>query len=336
MDRIGAVGLVLIAVLCFAIQDVIVKFTSGTVSMWQMQVIRSIAVVVLLTGLMMVTRRPQDLLPSNWLWPLVRSSFMAVAYLGFYASLPYLSLAKAASTFFISPMLITLFAALFLGEPIGPRRIAAVLVGFVGVLLIVQPGMDGWTPWALLPVGSALGYALAVVLTRWRCQTEPGFSLTMVNAWMNGVIGAIGLAVVPALAVSPELRAEHGFLLSAWLPIGWVVLGLIIATALTHIAGAILSVRAYQLGEASRLAPMEYSYLVLMALFGLAIWGTVPEATTLGGMALICSAGGFIAWREGRPARPRIQQSAEVPWTPDHPHVEAPPPDNVLDNRAVR
>lgn len=335
MERLGPTILILTAVLCFACQDVIVKVIAPHVSLWQMQVVRSVAVVVLMTGLMMVTRRPQDLLPSNWRWPLIRAGFMAVAYLGFYASLPYISLAKAASAFFISPMLITVLAAIFLGEPIGPRRIMAVLVGFAGVVLIVQPGMDGWTPMALLPVGSAFGYACAVVLTRWRCQSEPGFSLTMVNAWLNGAIGAIGLAIIPGLAVTHEMRSEHAFLLEGWLPMGWFVLMLIILVAITHIAGAILSVKAYQIGEASRLAPIEYSYLVLMALFGLAIWGTVPDWSTLAGMALICGAGGFVAWREGRPARPQMQQSTEVPWTPDHPHVET-PPEVVLDRQTAR
>ncbi|MFK7942433.1 MAG: DMT family transporter [Paracoccaceae bacterium] len=186
------------------------------------------------------------------------------------------------------------------------------------MLFVVQPGLDGWSPWALLPVVAAMAYASGVILTRWRCQNDPGFSLTIVNAWVNGAAGALGLMLLPLLTVSAPMQQQHPFLLTGWLEIDALLLGLVVATAVTHIAGALSSVKAYQIGEASRLAPFEYSYLVLMAGFGFAIWGTVPEQTTFIGMALIIASGAFIAWREGRPPRPRVQQNAEVPWTPKH------------------
>ena len=318
MSNMRAIGLILSAMLWFAIQDVIVKFTAEDVSLWQMQVIRSISIIVLVTALLTFLGRPSEITPVRWRWPFVRGLFMSVAYLGFYASLPYISLAKAASAFFISPMLITLLAAIFLGEGIGPRRIAAVLVGFIGVLFIVQPGLEGWNPYALLPVAAAFAYASGIVLTRWRCQNDPGFSLTMVNAWINGAVGGIAVLLLPFMDVPPEMQAEHSFVLSGWQPLTPLLLALIVATAVTHLAGALSAIKAYQIGEASRLAPFEYSYLVVMAVFGYAIWGTVPEDATLIGMALIFAAGGFIAWREGRPPRPRVQQNAEIPWTPEH------------------
>lgn len=318
MTNLRAIGLVLTAMLWFSIQDVVVKFTADQVSLWQMQVIRSVAIILMVTALLTALGRPAEITPVRWRWPFVRGLFMCVAYLGFYASLPYISLAKAASAFFISPMLITVLAAVFLGEGIGPRRIIAVVVGFSGVLFIVQPGMAGWSPYALLPVGSAFAYAAGVILTRWRCQNDPGFSLTMVNAWINGVVGGLVLLVLPLLTIPAELQAEHLFILSGWLDLTPVLLGLVVLTAATHLAGALSSVKAYQIGEASRLAPFEYSYLVMMAVFGFLIWGTVPDPATLTGMTLICASGAFIAWREGRPPRPRVQQSAEIPWTPEH------------------
>ena len=329
MTNLRAIGLVLSAMVFFAVQDVIVKFTADQVSLWQMQVIRSTAIIVLIVIVLGALGRPQDLTPVRWRWPFIRGLFMAAAYLLFYAALPYLSLAKAASAFFISPMLITVFAALFLGEGIGPRRIAAVLVGFVGVLFIVQPGFEGWSPWALMPVGAALAYALAVVLTRWRCQEDPGFSLTTVNALINGAIGVIGVLLIPLLPLTAAVKTEHTFILSGWLDLNLALVVLVISTAVTHICGALASVKAYQIGEASRLAPFEYSYLVLMAVFGFLIWGTVPTGPTLIGMVLICGSGAFIAWREGRPPRPRVQQSAEIPWTPAHLDEEPSMPDDL-------
>ena len=319
MNSLGAIGLVISAMLFFAIQDVIVKFAADDVSLWQMQVVRSLAILAILSGFLGLTKRGDELTPASaWTWPILRAVFMCAAYLAFYAALPYVPLATAASAFFISPMLITVLAAIFLGEGIGPRRIIAVILGFAGVLLIVKPGLEGWTPMALLPVGAALAYALAVVLTRWRCREDPGFSLTMVNALINGALGALGVALIPLLPMTGEMRDAHAFLLEGWMEAGPAILALVALTAVTHIIGAVAAVRAYQIGEASRLAPFEYVYLVFMGLFGYLIWDTVPDTLTLIGMTLICTSGAFIAWREGRPPRPRVQQNAEIPWTPEH------------------
>lgn len=317
MNNIRAISLVLVAMVFWSTQDVLVKFTADQVSLWQMQIIRSGAILFMIFGILWGLGRRQDFTPVRWRWPFVRALFMCTAYLAFYASLPYISLAKAASAFFISPILITVLAAVFLGEGIGPRRLIAVFVGFAGVLCIVQPGLDGWTPVTLLPVGAAGCYAAGVILTRWRCREDPGFSLTMVNGLVNGAVGLLVLLLLPVLQIPEDMRAEHVFVLSGWFDLAPLLLGLVLLTAVTHIVGALASVTAYQIGEASRLAPFEYVYLVFMGLFGYAIWGTVPEPGTMIGMALICGSGGFIAWREGRPPRPRVQQNAEIPWTPE-------------------
>jgi hypothetical protein len=77
------------------------------------------------------------------------------------------------------------------------------------------------------------------------------------------------------------------------------------------------SVRAYQIEDASRIAPFEYSYLMLMPIYDVVLWGNWPQPLTLVGMALICGAGVFVAWREGRPPRPQVHPRGEDPWTPD-------------------
>lgn len=314
-----AVAMIITAMACFSVQDVVVKLVASEVSLWQMQAIRSVAVGILLGMAVFALGRTRELWPRRLFWPLVRAVLMCGAYLCFYAALPYLDLAKAASAFFIGPLLITVFAALLLGEPIGPRRIIAVVVGFIGVLFIVQPGMEGWKPVAVLPVAAAFCYAFGVVLTRWRCREDPGFALTMVHNLLYALIGVLGLLVIGLVPVSDEVKAANPFLTSGWLPLALPVLFWLLLTACTHIGGVLTSIWAYQRAEASRLAPFEYSYLVMMGAMDYLIWGVLPTEATLAGMLLICGAGGFVAWREGRPARPRIQQNAELPWTPDEP-----------------
>ncbi|GMG82200.1 DMT family transporter [Paralimibaculum aggregatum] len=316
--RLGATPLILIAMTGFALQDVTVKLVAGSISIWQMQLIRSAAVLGLLVVVVHLLGRRHELIPTRWRWPLLRALVMTGAYLMFYSSLPFLPLAEAGAAFYVGPLLITLLAALLLGEPIGPRRVAAVIAGFLGVLMIVRPGMEGFRAAALLPVGAATCYALAVVMTRWRCRDQPSFALTFTHNLLYTGLGGLGILAVPLLGLAPESRAAWPFLLEGWLPLGGLALVLLLATAVTHLVGMLASLAAYKAAEASRIAPFEYAYLPMMGALDLAIWGAVPDPLSLAGMALIVGAGMFVAWREGRPVRPRVQFRGETPWTPDH------------------
>lgn len=312
-----AIALILVAMLGFALQDVAVKVVAADTSIWQMQLIRSAAVLAMLALTVRLLGRQGELIPTRWRWPVLRAAIMAGAYLFFYGSLPFLSLSEAGAAFYVGPLLITVLAALLLGEPIGPRRVIAVVAGFVGVLLIVRPGFEGFRWVALMPVAAAGCYALGMVMTRWRCKDQPGFALTFTHNLFYAGLGALGILLLPLFGLAPETRAEWPFLLEGWRPLTALALGLFIATAATHMLGMLSSVAAYRGAEASQIAPFEYSYLVMMPVLDYLIWGLVPVPLTLAGMALIIGAGAFVAWREGRPARPRVQFRGETPWTTD-------------------
>lgn len=308
-----AVALIVLAMAAFSTQDVLVKVVLEQASVWQAQLIRSLAVVALISAVATAMGKSRDLRPARFLWPVIRAIFMCGAYVFFYASLPFLSLSQASAAFFIGPILITLLAALFLGEPIGPRRIAAIVVGFLGVLCIVQPGGD-LNLASLMPVAAALSYAFGVVITRWRCRADPAFALSIMHNAFYAVVAV--LAVVALELWSPvEAREAYPALAIGWAEITALAWLLILITALTHTIGIMSSTVAYQMSDASRLAPFEYSYLAMAPIWDAMIWGRVPSPSTALGMLLIAGAGGFVAWREGRPARARPQNYGEVPWT---------------------
>jgi drug/metabolite transporter (DMT)-like permease len=311
------ISLILIAMLAFSTQDVAVKLVAPEVSLWQLQAVRSLATLVLLVLLVAALGKPGSLRPMSLRWPLVRAGFMCGSYLCFYASLPLLPLSQAAATFFTGPLFITIFGALLLREPIGPRRVLAVIAGFAGVLCIVRPGAEGWQPVALLPLLSAISYATGITVTRWRCREESNYALSAVHNTVYIAVGLLGLLLVPLLPWPPETRAGWPFLTDGWLPLTFYALALMLFTAATHLIGVLASVRAYQIEDASRIAPFEYSYLLLMPVYDVVLWGNWPKPMTLAGMALICAAGVFVAWREGRPPRPQVHPRGEDPWTPD-------------------
>jgi len=322
---VGPIGLILIAMIAFSTQDVVVKIVAEQVSLWQLLFIRSLLTLWLLVMVAAAMGRLATLAPRTWFWPLVRAGFMCGAYLSFYAALPLLPLSKAAAAFFTGPLIITLLAALILGERIGPRRILAVIVGFAGVVCIIRPGLEGWNPVALLPVLAALCYAIGVIITRSRCQDEPNFALSMVHNLLYAGIGLFAMVALELAPVATETRANWPFLTTSWMELGALAGGLILFTAATHLVGILCSVRAYQMAAPSRIAPFEYSYLAIMPVYDVAIWGRWPEPLTVLGMALICGAGVFVAWREGRPPRPQVHPRGEQPWTPDEEHADKGP-----------
>jgi len=233
--------------IAFSVQDAIVKKIVETASVWQAQLIRSIAVLALLWLIAASIGKRHELRPTQWLWPALRGGFMCGAYVMFYASLPFLSLSQASAAFFIGPMLITLLAAVLLREPIGPRRIIAIIVGFAGVLCIVQPGGDMELA-ALMPVGAAICYSFGVVVTRWRCRADPAFALSMVHNCVYVLVAVIAVSLVEAIPFGAETKASYPALTTGWADISWLVFGMLMLTAVTHIIGMQSSVRAYQMG----------------------------------------------------------------------------------------
>jgi len=315
----GGIGLILFAMLCFAVQDASVKAIAGEVSLWQLQTVRSAATLLILAVVARAILGGQTLLPTRWRWPLIRSVVFSGAYLFFYASLPFLTLTQAVSAFFIGPLLITVLAALILGEQIGPRRIVAVIAGFCGVLLIIRPASGEIQLAVLLPLAAAVCYALGVITTRWRCVGESSIALTFTHNILSTVIGLAGIAAVSLLPLDAVTRAALPFIATGWHHAGIAVFAVMVGTAVTHVCGMMSSIQAYRREEASRIAPFEYSYLAIMPVFDLAFWGELPAPQTLAGMALIAVSGAFVARREGRAARPRVAGPAEAaaaaPWT---------------------
>ncbi|MBY8976548.1 DMT family transporter [Rhodobacteraceae bacterium NNCM2] len=312
---LGAVGLVLIAMTAFSFQDIAVKMVVGEVSLWQLMFVRSTATLGLMVVIVAIMGKGTSLIPKRWGWPLIRAGIMCGAYLLFYASLSELTVTIAAATFFTGPLFITLLAALILSEPIGPRRIAAVVIGFVGVIVIIRPGTEDLKIAAFLPLGAALCYALGNIITRWRCREEANFALSLVHNLLYANIGMLGVLILPIIQPSAESVANFPFLLSDWKTASGLAVALMLLTAGTHLLGILCIVTAYQNEDASRIAPFEYTYLVIIPVLEFAIWGLVPDQWTMIGMSLIMLAGVFVAWREGRPVRPRVQTTGNDPWT---------------------
>ena len=298
-----ALGLAIISTFGFAIQDMVVKLLSEIGSLWQLMFLRAILVVLILVIWAMLRKRSDMIMPKGWKWPIIRAFLMSCAYSFFYASLPFVALAQAASCFFTAPIFTCFFAAIILREKIGFWRISSILIGFLGVLYIIQPGTSNMQAILFLPVLAGASYALAVVITRGFCSDYPSLSLTIIHNAFYALVGAFMVTFIPFLTLSAEIKSANPFVLSGWVHLTSAIILMIGITSLTHILAMTSSIRAYQLVESSFVAPFEYTYLVFAVFIDYIVWRYLPNTEGIIGLTMVISAGVMIAIRERHQTR---------------------------------
>ncbi|MEM6823817.1 MAG: DMT family transporter [Pseudomonadota bacterium] len=303
-DRAATTGILLLIVgmVCISINDMLVKRLSGDYPLHQIVFVRS-AIGLLLNLVILQFEGGFGLLrTSRPVLHLVRALLIVVANLAYFTALAVLTLATSNALFFIAPMLITLLSIPLLGEKVGPRRILAVVVGFVGVLFIVlDAGAVGDVPpLALaLPIVAALAYALMQILTR-----KLGASSTA--AAMAIYIQATFLVVsLLFFAIAGDGRFAEGsenpsvdFALRAWVwPNSqdiWVFLAI---GLLIGVISYTLS-QAYRIADAATVAPFEYVALPMAVFWGIVVFGDWPAWSTVAGILLIAGSGIYVFMRE--------------------------------------
>jgi len=282
-DPLGGILLLLLAVLIFSCSDATAKYLSGELPLIEIVWLRYLTFALLLVpptlrGGRMVLRSTR---PGLQLW---RGLSMLASSLLFIACLPILPLADATSIGFVSPLFITALSIPFLGEQVGMRRWAAIVVGLIGVLIVVRPGTSAFQPAALLPIFSALAWAAAIIITR-KMSGADGTLTTLIFTALSSLL--VVSVLVPFVWVMPTPRQ----------------VGLALVYGLFASGGQWLVVLAYHRAGASVLAPLTYSQLVWAAALGFLVFGAVPDTWTLVGAAVIIASGLYTAHRERIRAR---------------------------------
>jgi drug/metabolite transporter (DMT)-like permease len=202
----------------------------------------------------------------------------------FFLALRYLGLAEATVLAFAAPLFITAFSLPLLGESTGPHRWSAVVIGFIGVLIVVRPGAGAMTMAAFLPLFAALCYALGMIATRRLSRTD-------------------GLAAIAIFGNLTTIVAS-----SALLAFGWKTPALadLWAFAIMGLLGGSITfflTLAYRLAPAAVVAPFDYTALVWATIIGWLVWREVPDRFVWLGAAVIIASGLYILYRETRGSR---------------------------------
>lgn len=217
---------------------------------------------------------------QRWPWHLLRTLLAAGSMYGFFYGLARMPLVNALTLAFTAPLMVTALSVPLLGERVGWRRWAAVLIGFGGVLLIVRPGAAGFGIASLAVLFAGLCYALLAITARRLAATESSYSLSVYVIAGPLVVGIVGSSGEPWIA--PD-------------GLGWL---LFVAAGACSVCAWLGIVGAYRRAPPALLAPFEYSAIVGGTLAGFLLWNEKPDAWVLLGAGVITASGVFVAYRE--------------------------------------
>lgn len=271
--------LMMIAAIClFTLMDaaakgLIARYPAGMV-VWARFAVMAVAIALILQHRLPALARTRHPLAH-----LLRSACQVGATGLFFASLPHIGLARATAITDVNPVLITLGAALFLGERLGPRRIFGVLASLAGAIIVIRPGGEVFSPAALLPLGAAVCFAANALITRRLGPVEP--------VWTPMILAATFGTLV----------------MTAALPFAWVTpaasdLPLFLLVGLLGTAAQLCLIRAFSLAEAGLVAPFAYLGIVLASVWGVVFFGQWPDGWTIAGAIVIVAAGLYVWHRE--------------------------------------
>jgi drug/metabolite transporter (DMT)-like permease len=208
-----------------------------------------------------------------------------------------LPLADIAAIRFGGPLLITVFSVVILGEMVGPRRWLALLVGFVGVLLIVRPGAT-FNLGSMCILISVLFYALAAILTRQLQPTDSSATMAYYSSLVYLLATCLLTPLVLAVGDFPDAHPSVAFLFRAWTLPSLMDWGIMSGLGLVWAGGMYFTARAYSVALASVVAPFEYVALPINALWGFLLWQEIPAVLTWAGACLTLVSGLYIVYRE--------------------------------------
>jgi len=295
---VRAVGFVLVAILLFDMQGVIIKFLGDRYPVQQLAAFRNLFGLIPSILVLTLSRewhsRGRLLKIRQWRLGLLRGLFIAMAQFCFYLSITKMELATASTLTYISPVLITLLSIPILKHEVGLWRWLAVIVGFLGVVVIMGPGTEIFTVYSLLPIGAALGYSLSTVCVRLFDEHNPTALLNM-YASVGALVGALVIVTATGGYREVETLGDWALLLCMGLVGGFAVLALIIA---------------YRLARPSSLSPYEYFGIPFAFVLGWLFFDEAPFAKLIPGVFLIVAGGMLIAWREHRN---RIDRKVTIP-----------------------
>ena len=277
---LAAAGWMLAAVASFSLMDAGMKLLSAHYPPLQVTLLRGAASLPFVLVWVLASAGVRSIVPVRWGLHLLRGVLGMVMIGCFVYALRRMPLSTAYTLYFVAPLLVAALSVPLLGEKVGPRRWTAIGIGLLGVVVVLRPGVDGLVSFpGLMVLLAATAYAFAAVTVSLLTRTDTPQSMVV---WFLAImaVGA-GLAAIPG-----------------WVPLRWEHAALILGMGLAGAFGQIALTSAFMRGDASMIAPLEYTGLVWVIAWDWLLWQTLPDAATWTGAAIIVASGLYLLRRE--------------------------------------
>lgn len=284
-NTLGAL-LMMASMASFTLNDTLIKLTDGQVPLMQLLVIRGVlsSVLIVLMARWLGTIHFR-IARADWGLIAIRSGAEVGAAYFFITALLNMPLANVTAILQVLPLTVAVGAALFFREPLGWRRMAAILLGFMGMLLIVRPGPDGFSLWSSYALVAVACVTVRDLATRRLSPGVPSMTVTLVAALTVMAFAGVASTATEWVALDVRLAALIG------------------GASVFIIGGYFFSVQVMRVGEISFIAPFRYTGLVWALVLGWLVFGDWPSSLTLLGAAIVVATGLFTLYRERRVSR---------------------------------
>ena len=289
---------VLVGVVFFSVHDNVIRLLGSHYSVMEIMFFRALFAAPVMFLILKMETGSWSLKLKYPRLTIFRGIIGCSCYISFYMSIVSLPLATATTIFFIAPILVTVISVFLFKEQVGPRRWMAVIVGFTGVLMIVDPvgGIDD--PAVYFALYAACSYAVVVIITRHIGRAQGAVSMAL-----SSMLVFFGVSTICGLLFGQGQFTYQGhpgleFLLRGWTTPSVDDLILLLLCSFLASVGFYGLIQAYRYAEASFIAPFEYLTMPLAVLWGYLFWGEVPPLTTYLGISLIIGSGLYVLHRE--------------------------------------
>ena len=290
--------LIILAMMVFSVQDGIMKHIFNFVSLYEVYLIRTVVSFGLLFFYLKLTKRPIVFKTQYPLLTFCRVILFFFGFSSFYISLTVLPLGFATALFFVTPFLITIFAHFFLKEEIGIRRWCAIVVGFIGVYITLNPDFSNFNYLSLLPILCAFCYSSSMIIIKKTSDKDSVYTQTFTFYFGAIIFSTIFYFIIGDGQYNTTDHPASQFIFREWFVDLESSILFMVATGLTASVAFLLLFTAYRVASPAVVSPFEYSILLWSLLIGWIYFDEIPRLNTVIGILIIVSSGIYIFMRE--------------------------------------
>ena len=290
--------LILLAMMVFSVQDGIMKHIFNFVSLYEVYLIRTLVSFGLILIFLKFKNKKIVFKTQYPLLTLCRVILFFFGFSSFYISLTVLPLGFATALFFVTPFLITIFAHFFLKEEIGIRRWSAVVVGFIGVYITLNPDFNNFNYLSLLPILCAFCYSLSMIIIKKTSEKDSVYTQTFTFYFGAIIFSTIFYFLIGDGQYNTSDHPASQFIFREWFVDLESSILFMATTGLTATVAFLLLFTAYSIASPAVVSPFEYSILLWSPLIGWIYFNEIPSLNTVIGILIIVSSGIYIFMRE--------------------------------------